>query len=234
MMRSNTVKNCCEDFKKGHRQRLYSKLNENGYDTLQDYEVVEMLLFLIFKRKDTKPIAKRLIERFESVDRILSASKEELMEIDGIGEGTYNSIKIVDMVLKACVKKKIEKKDVINCFNDVIEYCKIHMKNIKNEELRVIFIDSSNHIIGDKVMQKGTVDSVHIYPREILKKCLDYGAKGIILIHNHPSGDVTPSESDILSTKRLIESCNVFDVKLIDHIITGGDHYSSFRALKII
>lgn len=218
----------------GHRQRLISRLKNNGHESLEDYEIVEMMLFLIFKRKDTKPLAKMLLQKFGSLDRIISASKNDLLEIKGLGESSYNSIKIIEAILKSCLKHKIIKKDVIKNFQDIINYCNINMKNIRNEELRVIFIDGINQIIDDKIVRKGDSDSIDIYPKEILKICLEIESRGIILIHNHPSGDPTPSISDIRHTEKIKESCNIINVKLLDHIIIGNGRYISFRSLKLL
>lgn len=218
----------------GHRKRACNKLINNGVDSLYDYEIVELLLFLIFKRKDVKPLAKELLEKFKTIDRILNASENELLEIKGIGKSTVTAIKIVNSIAIASLKSKIIKRDHINCFDDVINYCKLNMKYLVSEELRVLFLNSINEILADEVLQKGDIDSVDVYPRNITKRSLDLGAKGIILVHNHPSGDPTPSADDIYTTNLIRKALKIFDIKLQDHIIIGGDRFISFSALNLI
>ena len=218
----------------GHRQRAREKLLKFGADSLRDYEIVELMLFLIFKRKDVKPLAKRLIERFKTVDKILSAPLTELTKIEGIGQTSAEAIKIINGVFVAAIKSRLIKKKHINCFEDVINYCKVNMKNLIAEELRVIFLNSINEIIADEVMQKGDINAVKIYPRMIARRCLELGANGIILIHNHPSGDPTPSREDIFTTKQISKALSVFEMFLQDHIIIGGDRFVSFKTLELL
>jgi DNA repair protein RadC len=199
-----------------------------------DYEVVELMLFLVFKRQDTKPIAKALIEKFGTIDRILSASKEDLLSVHGVGEGAVYAIKIIDTVLKAALQSKIIKKSIIECFDDVLKYCKTNMKHLTSEEFRILFLNGVNEVIGDEVIQKGTVDSVGICPREIVKRCIEKGAKGFIIVHNHPSGDPTPSVNDVYVTKRIKKAADVFGIDLHDHIIIGDNKYISFRTLELL
>ncbi len=218
----------------GHRQRAREKLLKFGADSLRDYEIVELMLFLIFKRKDVKPLAKRLIERFETVDKILSASLPELTKVDGIGNASAEAIKIINGIFVSAVKSRLMKKKHINCFEDVIHYCKVNMKNLVTEELRVIFLNSVGEIIADEVMQRGDINAVKIYPRMIARRCLELGANGIILIHNHPSGDPTPSREDLFTTKQISKALSVFEIILQDHIIIGGDRFISFKALELL
>lgn len=218
----------------GHRQRAREKLLQFGADSLRDYEIVELMLFLIFKRKDVKPLAKRLIERFETVDKILSAPLAELTKIEGIGQTSAEAIKIINGVFVSAIKSRLIKKKHINCFEDVINYCKVNMKNLIAEELRVIFLNSINEIIADEVMQRGDINAVKIYPRMIARRCLELGANGIILIHNHPSGDPTPSREDIFTTKQISKALSVFEMFLQDHIIIGGDRFVSFKTLELL
>ena len=218
----------------GHRQRAREKLLKFGADSLRDYEIVELMLFFIFKRKDVKPLAKRLIERFKTVDTILSAPLTELTKIEGIGQTSAEAIKIINGIFVAAIKSRLIKKKHINCFEDVINYCKVNMKNLIAEELRVIFLNSINEIIADEVMQKGDINAVKIYPRMIARRCLELGANGIILIHNHPSGDPTPSREDIFTTKQISKALSVFEMFLQDHIIIGGDRFVSFKTLELL
>lgn len=221
-------------YQQGHRQRACNKLLNNGVNSLCDYEIVELLLFLIFKRKDVKPLAKTLIEKFRTIDRILNAPETELQNINGIGKSAITAIKIVNSVVIAALKSKIIKKNSLNCFEDVINYCKLNMKYLVSEELRILYLNTINEILDDEVLQKGDIDSVNVYPRAITKRSLDLGAKGIILVHNHPSGDPTPSANDIYMTRVIKKALMIFDIKLQDHIIIGGDRFISFSALNLI
>ncbi len=218
----------------GHRKRACDKLISLGYEKLYDYEIVELMLFLIFKRKDVKPIAKDLLQRFGTIDKILNAPKSELIKIDGIGESSINAIKIINGVILASLKSKILKKDHLKCSEDVINYCKLNMKNLISEELRVIFFNAINEVIADEILQKGDVDSVDIYPRSIAKRCLELGAKGVIIVHNHPSGDPTPSKDDVYATRKISEALDVFNISFQDHIIIGGDKFISFKSLGLL
>jgi DNA repair protein RadC len=218
----------------GHRQRAKRKLTTVGHDKLLDYEIVELMLFLVFKRVDVKQLAKVLIERFKTIDGILNAPKKQLLAIDGIGPGTVDAIQIINSVVKASLKSRIMKRDSIECFEDVVAYCRANMKHLVSEELRVIFLNVNNEVIADEVLQEGDIDSVEIHPRNIIGRCIDNGAKGLILVHNHPSGDPTPSSGDIYTTKRLKEAAGVLDIDIIDHIIIGGDRYISFKTLNLL
>ena len=218
----------------GHRQRIICKLKQNGYEQLYDYEIVELMLFLVFKRKDTKPIAKMLLERFKTINNILEASDEELMQMPGIGKSTCNAFKIINNITKFILKSKIINQDVISCFNDVINYLKLNMKYLTNEEVRLLLLNSKNMIIDDGTIQKGSIDYVEIYPQEVVKHCISKCAKSIILIHNHPSGDPTPSTHDIYVTNKIQEATSIFNITVFDHIIIGGDKYISFRSLNLL
>lgn len=218
----------------GHRKRVIEKLKNNGYKQFNDYEIVELMLFLVFKRIDTKLIAKQLLKRFNTIDNILNAPDEELMTISGIGKSTCNAFKIINSIVKFVINSKIINKNVIECFNDVINYIKLNMKNLNNEEVRILLLNNKNIIIDDVVIQKGSIDYVEIYPQEILKQCINKCAKSIILIHNHPSGNPSPSTQDIYITNKIQEATSLFNITLFDHIIVGGDKYVSFRSLNLL
>jgi DNA repair protein RadC len=218
----------------GHRSRVRNKLINSGHQSLCDYEIVELMLFWIFKRKDVKPLAKTLIDKFKTIDRILNAPTDELLKVTGIGSAAVNTIKVIDGIVKASLKSKIVNTSTIECFDDVIDYCKVNMKNLVAEELRVIFLNAINRVVADDTVQSGDIDSIDIYPRNIIKQCLNHGAKAVILVHNHPSGDPTPSVHDVYTTKKIVEALNVFDIKLHDHIIIGGDRYISFKSLNLL
>jgi DNA repair protein RadC len=219
---------------KGHRRRICSKLQKNDIETFHDYEIVEMLLFLAFKRKDTKALAKILLKKFGTLNGILEADRQALLSIHGIGQNVYNTLQIIKAVIKATLKDKILQKDAVECFEDVVLYCKMNTRQLVREELRVIYLNGMGYIIGDEVIQKGTVDTVELYTREIIRQCIKVGAKGIILVHNHPSDDPTPSTNDIICTKKMKEACEIFSINLLDHIIIGGEKYISLKKLLIL
>jgi DNA repair protein RadC len=218
----------------GHRRRICEKLINHGYETLLDYEIVELMLFLIFKRKDTKTLAKTLLKKFGTIYGILSATKADLLSVEGVGESTFKAIRIVNAIVMSSLKGRIVKKCVIECFDDVINYCKAHMKKLLIEEFRILFLNGLNEIICDSTIYKGSIDAVNACPREIVRKCIEFGAKGLILIHNHPSGNPTPSANDVLTTKKIIEATDVFGISVYDHIIIGGERYASFKKLKLL
>ncbi|MDR0942212.1 MAG: DNA repair protein RadC [Holosporales bacterium] len=218
----------------GHRKRACDKLIKAGYENLFDYEIVELMLFLIFKRKDVKPLAKTLINKFRTIDGVLNATMEQLLEVEGVGENAFRAIKIINGIVKASLKSRIMKRDSIECFEDVISYCKVNMKHLVIEELRVIFLNAVNEVIADDVLQEGDIDSVEICPRSIMKKCLENGAKGVILVHNHPSGDPTPSVNDVYTTMKIKEAANTLGIVIVDHIIIGGERYVSLKTLNLL
>ena len=235
MMNNLALKNQQEKTNRaGHRQRLYKRLIESGSNSLLDYEIIEIMLFLVFKRQDTKSIAKALISRFGSIHKILSAPKKDILSIDGLGESTFFAFKIIEAVIKSTLKSKILKRNTIDCFDDVVKYCQNDMKFLIAEELHIIFLNTINEIISDQTLNKGTIDHVNITPREIVRKCIEVGAQGFILIHNHPSGDPTPSLNDISLTKKIKEASDVFGITLFDHVIIGGNRHISFKKLALI
>ncbi|MDR1390926.1 MAG: DNA repair protein RadC [Holosporales bacterium] len=215
-------------------QKVCEKFLNFGQETLYEYEIIELMLFLIFKNRNIKSISKNLIKKFETIDRILNASKPDLMNVDGIEENEANAIKIINGVVKATLKSRIMKRNHLDCFEDVINYCKINMKNLISEELRVIFLNAMNEVIADEILQNGDIDSVNICPRTVVKRCLEVGAKGLILVHNHPSRDPTPSANDVYITGKIISALDVFEISLHDHIIIGGDRFISFKALDLL
>ena len=217
----------------GHRKRVYNKLDEKAYG-LYDYEVVEMMLFLVFKRQDTKELAKMLLNRFGSISGILNANKHELLELKNIGQATYNAFSIIKTVIAAYNKEKIKKINILQCYDDVLIYLNTNMAHLKHEELRILFLNNANHLVKDEIMQNGTLDSVEINNRQIIQKCIEIGAKAIILVHNHPSNDPTPSKNDIKMTRIVSESCAIFNIAVLDHIIVSKTRSVSFKSLGLL
>jgi DNA repair protein RadC len=217
-----------------HRQRLRQRFLSAGPDAFADYELLELLLFYVIPREDTKPLAKRLIAAFGSYAEVLSASPERLMEVEGVGEKTAMLLKIAEASGQRMAKVEVMKKDAMASWAKVLDYCRTAMARSDKEQFRILFLDKKNQLIADEVQQEGTVDHTPVYPREVMHRALQLGATAIILAHNHPSGDPTPSPADIDMTRRLIDLGQKLNVAVHDHIIVGRNGHASFRQLKLI
>ncbi len=218
----------------GHRDRLRERFLEAGAETLPDYEVLELLLFGVIPRKDTKPIAKALLARFGRFDEVLAASPEALMEVDGIKDSAAAMLKAVQASIQLALQTRVRNTDVISSWNDVLDYCKARMANEQNEQFRVIFLDRKNRIIADEAQQRGTVDHTPVYPREVVKRALELNASALLLVHNHPSGDPTPSRADIEMTRKVKDAAAAVNITLHDHIIVGRGGHISLRTQGLI
>ncbi len=207
---------------------------ENGADSLADYELLELILFRVLPRRDTKPIAKSLIKRFGSFAEVLSAPPDRLTEVSGMGKSAARELKVIFAATQRFAKGKIHKRQVLSSWASVIAYCQTAMAYDEKERFRVLFLDKRNALIADEVQQTGTVDHTPVYPREVVKRALELSATAIILVHNHPSGDPTPSRSDIQMTSTIMNAAKPFGIIVHDHIIVGKDGHASFRGLKLI
>ncbi len=218
----------------GHRERLRARFREGGSDALPDYELLELLLFRAMPRRDVKPYAKALIQRFGSFAQVITAAPERLMEIQGIGEAAITEFKIVEAAAKRLAKGAISQKPVLSSWAKVLDYCRTAMAFAEREEFRILFLDKRNMLIGDEVQQRGTVDHTPVYVREVVRRALEVSATAIIIVHNHPSGDPTPSSADIAMTFEIIKAAKPLGVEVHDHIIVGRNGHASLRALKLI
>ena len=212
-----------------HRQRLRERFVSGGANAVPDYELLELLLFRSIPRKDVKPLARSLIETFGDFNRVLSASKELLMDIDGVGDAVVTDLKIIEAAAHRMARSKILKREVISSWDAVVDYCHTSMAHRDTEQFRVLFLDRKNTLIADEEQAKGTVDHVPVYPREVAKRALELNACALILVHNHPSGDPTPSESDIQMTAQVKAACDALGLTLHDHLIIGKSRELSFR-----
>lgn len=213
----------------GHRERLREKYLQGGYFAFHEYEVLELLLTYVIPRKDTKPIAKDLIEKFGSLDGVVTASIEELCSISGIKENSAIFVKLLGDLSKNLYKGEIKKEGIqLKDKNSLIRYLRSEIGFSSREEFRVIFLNNYNMLIGSETLFIGTIDKSAVYPREIVEKVLYYKAKGIIFAHNHPSGNLRPSKQDIQITEHMQEALDLIDVKLLEHIIITQDGYFSF------
>ena len=218
----------------GHRERLRDRLREGGPGALAEYELLEMLLFRSIPRADTKPVAKALIDRFGSFAEVLGAPQHLLQEIKGVGPSVAFEIKLVAAAAERMLQSRIRGRQVLSSWNTVIDYCRAAMAFEAREQFRILFLDKKNALIADEVQQTGTVDHTPVYPREVVRRALELSATAIILVHNHPSGDPTPSRADIEMTRLIIESAKPLGIAVHDHIIIGKDGHASMKGLQLI
>ena len=219
---------------KGHRERLRGRFAETGDQGLPDYEILELLLFRSIPQRDVKPLAKELIARFGSLSGVLGARRERLTEVKGIGESVAADLKLVEAAGRRLARQAIQDKPVLGSWKDVIDYCHAVMANADREIFRILFLDKRNHLITDEVQGIGTVDHTPVYPREVIRRALEVGATAIILVHNHPSGDPTPSNADIRMTQDIVGIAGPMGISVHDHIIIGRNGHASLRGLKLI
>jgi len=218
----------------GHRERLRERFYNAGADALSDYELLEMALFPALPRRDTKPLAKTLIKIFGSFAEVVHAPVARLREVDGIGEASINQIKLLAAAAGRVAKGEIRRKIALSSWNDVIEYCRSGMAFADKEQFRLLFLDKRNQLIADEIQQTGTIDHTPVYPREVIKRALELSATALILVHNHPSGDPTPSQADIQMTKAIVQIATPLGISVHDHIIVGKNGHASLRGLKLI
>ncbi|EFL90158.1 DNA repair protein RadC [Ahrensia sp. R2A130] len=216
----------------GHRDRARNRF-EKRPDALEDYEVLEILLFQSVARADTKAIAKRLLKKFGSVRGVLGASSAELQKVEKVGPRMAENLAVVGEITSRALKDRIEGPVDLGSWSKVIAYCQSRMSELKNERLRVLYLNKQNGLMDDEEMQEGTVDHTPAYPREIVRRALEVGATAVILVHNHPSGDPTPSRADIELTRQINTSCQTMNIAVHDHIIIGRDTHTSMKALQL-
>lgn len=223
-----------DEHKKGHRERLKTRFRKGGVKALADYELLELLLMMAIPRRDVKPLAKSLISEFGSYAEVISASPERLMEFNGVGENVVTALKLAEASAQMLSQGKVMEKPVLSNWQALINYCTSQIAYKKNEQFRVLFLDRHNRLIADEKMQEGTIDHTPVYPREIIKRALELGASAIILVHNHPSGDPTPSREDIDMTKKIADAGKQLGVMLHDHLIISKGGHSSFKTMGLI
>src|SRR6188472_3415783 len=218
----------------GHRERLRERFHAAGPDALTDYELLEMALFPALPRRDTKPLAKALLKKFGSFAEVVHAPVARLREVEGIGEASINQIKLLAASASRVAKGEIKRSIALSSWNDVIGYCRSSMAFADKEQFRLLFLDKRNQLIADEIQQTGTVDHTPVYPREVIKRALELSATALILVHNHPSGDPTPSHADIEMTRTIVEVAKPLGIAVHDHIIVGRDGHASFKGLKLV
>ena len=218
----------------GHRERLRNRYRDSGDTALADYELLELLLFRLIPRRDTKPIAKALLDRFGTLAAVFGAPAALLQEVKGIGEAVALDLKLIATVGHRVLKSEIKGKQLLASWSAVIDYCHAAMAFEAREQFRILFLDKRNVLIADEVQGTGTVDHTPVYPREVVKRALELSATAIILVHNHPSGDPTPSRADIDMTQMIITTAKPLGITVHDHIIIGKDGHASFKGLRLI
>jgi DNA repair protein RadC len=218
----------------GHRMRLRDRFHGPGPGALSDYELLEMVLFAAKPRADVKPLAKMLIGKFGSFAEVIHAPEPRLRELKGVGEVTITQLKLIAAAAERIAKGELKQRTALSSWKDVIDYCRTSMAFADREQFRILFLDKRNQLIADEVQQTGTVDHTPVYPREVIKRALELSATAVILVHNHPSGDPTPSQADIQMTKAIIDIAGPLGISVHDHIIVGKNGHVSMKGLKLI
>jgi DNA repair protein RadC len=218
----------------GHRERLRERFFGAGPEALSDYELLEMALFPALPRRDTKPLAKALLKKFGSFAEVIHAPMARLREVEGIGEASINQIKLLAAAATRVAKGEVKKNIALSSWNDVIDYIRTGMAFADKEQFRLLFLDKRNQLISDEVQQTGTVDHTPVYPREVIKRALELSATALILVHNHPSGDPSPSQADIQMTKAIVDIATPLGISVHDHIIVGKNGHASLKGMKLI
>jgi DNA repair protein RadC len=218
----------------GHRERLRTRFLEAGEDALADYEILELVLFRAIPRRDVKPLAKALIARFGSFAEVIAAPVPRLREIDGLGEAAIAEVKIIEAAARRLARGTLRSRKQLSSFSDVLDYCRTTMALAEREEFRILFLDKRNCLIADEVQGRGTVDHTPVYPREVVRRALELASTAIILVHNHPSGDPTPSSADIRMTQSIMQVAEPLGITVHDHLIVGREGHASFKGLRLI
>jgi DNA repair protein RadC len=218
----------------GHRERLRGRFREAGSEAVSDYELLELILFRAIPQRDVKPLAKDLITRFGSFAEVVAAPPARLREMKGLGDAAITELKIVHAAASRLALRQIQKRPVLSSWSTVIDYCRTAMAYEDKEQFRLLFLDKRNQLIADELQQTGTVDHTPVYPREVVKRALELSATALILVHNHPSGDPTPSRADIQMTQAIIDVASPLGISVHDHIIVGKEGHASFKGLRLI
>lgn len=218
----------------GHRDRLRERFRRAGVEAVQDYELLELILFRAIQRKDVKPLAKEIVRTFGGLPQALAAPIERLTEIKGVSENVAIEMKIVHAASIKMAQARVLDRPVISSWNELLSYCRAAMADEKTELFRILFLDKKNILIADEVQQRGTVDHTPVYPREVVKRALELSASAIILVHNHPSGDPTPSRADIDMTNQIQKAAAALNIRVHDHLVIGHKSEASFKGLGLL
>jgi len=218
----------------GHRKRLRTRFLAAGVDGLADYELLELILFSAIPRGDKKPLAKQLLRRFGSFAEVIAAPPELLRRMNGVGEAVIAEFRLVQVAAARLTRGEVARRTVLSSWSAVLDYCRAAQAFADKEQFRILFLDKRNQLIADEVQQQGTVDHTPVYPREVVKRALELSATAVILVHNHPSGDPTPSRADIQMTQQIVDIAKPLGIAVHDHIIVGKDGHASLKGLRLI
>lgn len=218
----------------GHRARLRDRFLNGGSDALPDYEMLELVLFAAIPRGDLKPLAKTLLARFGSFDEVICAPRSRLLEVKGVGDAVVAQLKVIEAASLRLSKTKLLGRPALSSWAALLDYVTAAMARSAQEEFRILFLDRKNALIADEVQGQGTIDHTPVYPREIVKRALELSAAAIILVHNHPSGDPTPSKADIAMTGEIVNAARALRIAIHDHIVVARGGVLSFKSLGLL
>ncbi len=218
----------------GHRQRLKERFRSASAEGMHSYELLELLLTYAIPRKDVKPIAKALIARFRSLPGVLDAAQRELEEAPDIGPASATLIRLTKALCGAYLLSRIERRDLLSSPQAVVDFSRLTLSGLSHEALMVIYLNAKNETVGHEIVHEGTIDRTVIYPRRLIEAALSHHAAGLILVHNHPSGDPSPSDEDRRLTRTMIEATRAMDIHILDHIIVGRDRHFSFMSAGLL
>jgi DNA repair protein RadC len=218
----------------GHRERLRQRFLAGGHGPMPEDELLELLLFNAVPRIDVKPLAKTLLETFGDLSGVVAASKHRVLQVPGTDEKVWLQLRIVEAFAHRMAQSRVLRRNVITSWDDLVSYCRTTMAHRETEQFRILFLDAKNVLVADEEQAKGTVNHVPVYPREVAKRALELNACSIILVHNHPSGDPTPSKADVEMTMRIETACDAIGVRIHDHIVVGRSKEASFREMGLL
>jgi DNA repair protein RadC len=218
----------------GHRDRLRDRAAAGGLAAVPDYELLELILYRSIPRGDVKPLAKQLLARFGGLGGVFGATAEELKTVRGVGEAVARDLKLVHEASLRTAREQVGRRTVISSWSALLAYVKTALAHEAREQFRVLFLDKKNQLIADEVMNRGTVDHAPVYPREVMRRALELAASAVILVHNHPSGDPTPSAADVDMTRQVVEAGRPLRITVHDHLVVGRDGVASFKALGLM
>lgn len=218
----------------GHRERLRDRFLKGGAEAMPDYELLELTLFGAIPRRDTNPLAKALLARFGSFAEVIAAPQARLLEVKGVGEAVANHLKIIEAAARRLARSQVIGRPALSSWSALIDYCTAAMAREQIEAFRVLFLDRKNVLIADEVQSRGTIDHTPVYPREIVRRALELHASSLILVHNHPSGDPTPSRADIEMTRDITAAARALGIAVHDHLVVGRAGHVSFKSLGLL
>ncbi len=214
----------------GHRSRLRERFLKGGAGAVADYELLEMILFAAKPRGDVKPLAKALLKKYGGFANVIQAPEPQLRDMEGVGDAVIATLKIIEASCHHLLRDQLDERPIINSWTSLLDYCRLTMGSNVKEEFRILFLNNKNILMADEVQQTGTVDHTPVYPREVMKRALEMGASALILAHNHPSGDPTPSKADIDMTRTLCDAGRPLNIRIHDHLIIAATSITLLRA----